>query len=88
MKSTKIKKGLILVSIAAGALAVGCELIVDFDRTKIPVEETPETSIPDANLLETSTPVQDAGDAGDTGTDAQQDAGGEDAGDAGDAEAG
>jgi hypothetical protein len=38
MKTIKVQKALILVSIAAGVLAAGCELIVDFDRTKIPVE--------------------------------------------------
>ncbi len=81
MKSTKIKKGLILVSIASGVLAVGCELLVDFDRTRL--TEDAGTSIADANLLETSAPTQDAGDAGDAQTP------GDDGGDGGeDAEAG
>ena len=37
MKVSRIRKGVVFV-IAAGALGLGCELIVDFDRTKIPVE--------------------------------------------------
>jgi hypothetical protein len=60
MKISKIQKGLVFVTIASGALAVGCELIVDFDRTKIPVEVT-EAAVPDAGAL---------GDAGKPTTDA------------------
>ena len=37
MKFSSIRKGVVLV-VATGALGLGCELIVDFDRTKIPVE--------------------------------------------------
>ena len=37
MKVSRLRKGLLLV-VAASALGLGCELIVDFDRTKIPVE--------------------------------------------------
>jgi hypothetical protein len=51
MKVTRIRKGLALV-IAASALGLGCELIVDFDRTKIPVEGTDATPqpTPDATI--------------------------------------
>ena len=62
MKITKIQKGLILTTIAAGVLAAGCELIVDFDRTRIPVEVA-EASVPDANVPDTSTTVDAAADA-------------------------
>lgn len=87
MKSTKIQKGLLLASIACGVLAVGCELIVDFDRTRIP-SELAEASVPDANLAEASVPARDGGDAGDASTDASTDApGSDDAGDGGDADA-
>lgn len=39
MKFSRIRKGVVLV-VATGALGLGCELIVDFDRTKIPVESS------------------------------------------------
>lgn len=48
MKIRHIKKGLVLLTIASGMFAVGCELIVDFDRTKIPVDVT-EASVPDSS---------------------------------------
>lgn len=74
MRISKFQKGLVLLTVTAGMLAVGCELIVDFDRTKIPVE-TPEASVPDVLVPETSVPTEagadgeapegDAGDAGD-----------------------
>jgi hypothetical protein len=73
MKIRKIRKGIILV-VTAGVLGLGCELIVDFDRTKIPVEgsdsATPvgdssfDTSI-DTNQPDTFVPT-DAADAADT----------------------
>ena len=86
MKISKIQKGLVLISMSAGMFAVGCELIVDFDRTKIPVEIT-EASIPDvvtpdgyvpidASGTETSTADADAGstvDAADAADDADAD---------------
>lgn len=78
MKISKIQKGLALLTITAGVFAVGCELIVDFDRTKIPPEIS-EASLPDVFIPETSAP--DAG--ADTGADADagkaQDASGSDA---------
>ncbi len=54
MKRARIRKGLVLISFAS-IFALGCELIVDFDRTKIPVETT-ETGAPgDATLPEAAT---------------------------------
>lgn len=73
MKVSKIRKAVLLV-IASGAFALGCELIVDFDRTKIPVEGsdsatvTPEAST-DGSSVDSSQPdtstVTDAGDEAD-----------------------
>ncbi|MCA9584534.1 MAG: hypothetical protein KC657_04175 [Myxococcales bacterium] len=75
------KKSLRLAALACGAAVVasmGCELIVDFDRTRIPVEGTdtgipPEASLPEGSTLEASTdaPAEAAADAG---TDASNDA--------------
>lgn len=83
MKIRRIQKGLVLVTLTTGVLAAGCELIVDFDRTKIPVEIS-EASIPDVVIPETSTPTPEAGaDADATAPDA--DASEPDAADAADA---
>jgi len=83
MKTIKLQKALLLVSLGAGLLAAGCELVVDFDRTKIPVDIADSGILIDAAGLggETSTPTgdadapteagSDASDAGDT-PDAQQ----------------
>jgi hypothetical protein len=53
MKVSTIRKGLLFVSFAS-MLALGCELIVDFDRTLIPVEGAdtgiPDVDAPDAEL--------------------------------------
>jgi hypothetical protein len=76
MKLRKVRKGIVLV-VVAGALALGCELIVDFDRTKIPVEgsdglaPTGDSSF-DATLdtFQPDTFVPDADATIDTGTDA------------------
>ena len=76
MKLRKIRKGIVLV-VAASALGLGCELIVDFDRTKIPVEgsdsatPTGDSSI-DASLdrFQPDTFAPDAADAADTAVDA------------------
>lgn len=78
MNPVRIRKGLILLSLAS-MFALGCELIVDFDRTKIPVEST-ETGAPgDAALPDVATDAP----TGDATTDA--DAETPDAADAGDA---
>ena len=79
MKISKIQKGLVVLTVIAGMFAVGCELIVDFDRTKIPVEQ-PEASIPDVNVPETATPTEAGAEGG-------SDAGETDASDGGDADA-
>ncbi len=39
MKLSKIRKGIVLAAVA-GTLGLGCELIVDFDRTLIPTDVT------------------------------------------------
>jgi len=63
MKSRKITKALVLASIVAGTFVAGCELVVDFDRTKIPVDVS-EASVVDANTAETGVVItDDAGDA-------------------------
>jgi hypothetical protein len=73
MKISKITQGLVLLAIASGALVAGCELIVDFDRTRIPIEGG-DATIPDsgaptpdsgAPTPDSGTPTTDAGDAGD-----------------------
>ena len=66
MNRAQIRKGLILISVAS-MFVLGCELIVDFDRTKIPVEST-ETGPPgDATLPDvvTDAPDEAAADGGD-----------------------
>jgi hypothetical protein len=83
MKISKIQKGLVLLTITAGVFAAGCELIVDFDRTKIPVEVN-EASIPDVNVPDTTSPTEAGSDAGDASDGSSSD---DDAGDAGDADA-
>jgi hypothetical protein len=45
MKVSSIRKGVVFV-VMAGTFALGCELIVDFDRTKIPVEGNDSSVIP------------------------------------------
>jgi hypothetical protein len=59
----RFRKGVALV-IAAGALGLGCELIVDFDRTKIPVD-TADGATPTGDssvdaTIDTFVPVVDA----------------------------
>lgn len=72
-------KKLFVLGLVSSMLALGCELIVDFDRTKIVGEEVPETGPVDgninpidANTSETSTP--EAGADADAATDAPADA--------------
>ena len=83
MKLRKVRNRLALV-VASGVLALGCELIVDFDRTKIPVEgvdgATSDSSV-DASI-DTSQPDSAANDSA---TEASTDSGA-DAADAADAE--
>ena len=81
MKLRKVRNRLLLV-VASGVLALGCELIVDFDRTKIPPDGT-DAATSDSSIdasIDTSQP--DSAQA-DTGTDAPDS--GVDAADAADA---
>lgn len=55
-------KKLFVFALVSSMAALGCELIVDFDRTKIVGEEVPETGVPDGTTIDAS-PL-------DTGTDA------------------
>lgn len=79
MKISKIQKGLVFGVLSAMAFLAGCELIVDFDRTKIPVDtadvEVPgEGGSPVDGGTDDATPGDDAGDAGDASDDAPSDA--------------
>jgi hypothetical protein len=83
-RTNKITKLFVLIG-SASAMALGCELIVDFDRTKIPVEAS------DANVTDSAvsdapvdTGTEAAVDSGDAGADAPDDAA--DAADAPDAD--
>lgn len=83
MKTIKVQKALILVSIATGVLAGGCELIVDFDRTKIPVETVDSGGLIDAaSLGDGATPAEDSGNDAGVDSSSTNDAG-EDASDSG-----
>lgn len=83
MHASKSKGRRIAALISVGAIfaMMGCELIVDFDRTRIPVDQTdtgipPEASIPDGTVQEASadapvdSPVDAPSDANDAGSDA------------------
>jgi len=86
MNVSRIRKGVVFV-IAAGALGLGCELIVDFDRTKIPVESSDAAVGTDSSVdasFDTSQPDTSTADAADA-ADASDDA---DAADAADADGG
>ncbi len=71
MTFSRIRKGVVLV-IAAGALGLGCELIVDFDRTRIPVEGSDSAVGSDSSVdasfdvSQPDTSTADAADAADT----------------------
>lgn len=66
-------KKLFVFALVTSMLALGCELIVDFDRTKIVGEEVPETGATETGAIDSST-IDTGTDApaADTGTDAQQ----------------
>jgi hypothetical protein len=68
-------KKLFVFALVSSMAALGCELIVDFDRTKIVGEEVPETGVPDGTTVDAS-PLDTGTDApaADTGTDAPADA--------------
>ena len=60
MKVSSIRKGVVL-AIAAGAFGLGCELVVDFDRTRIPVEQNDGAPGADSSIdasFDTSQPTQ------------------------------
>jgi hypothetical protein len=73
MKLSSIRKGVLFVT-ACATLGLGCELVVDFDRTKIPVEGNDAAIVTgDAAIdapIDTSTPETSATDAAETSTDA------------------
>ncbi|WP_394837441.1 hypothetical protein LVJ94_11085 [Pendulispora rubella] len=75
MNKMMLKRFALLVPFVAAMIVAGCEIAVDFDRTKIPVDDGGAT---DTGVQDTSTPT-DTGT--DTGTDSGNDAG-SDAGDA------
>ena len=67
MKFSRIRKGVVLV-VATGALGLGCELIVDFDRTKIPQEGSDSSVGTDSSVdasFDVSQPDTSSGDAAD-----------------------
>jgi len=89
MKFSRIRKGIVL-GIVASTLVLGCELIVDFDRTLIPVEgsdgavvtgdssidATFDTAVPTDAAADSDAAVQtDAADAADAFDAADADAG-------------
>ena len=72
-----------LFAVASSMLALGCELIVDFDRTKIVGEEVPETGADATTPALDATPTDTGTDAPvDTGIDSPADTGASDASDA------
>jgi hypothetical protein len=77
-----MKKAFVL-ALVSSTLALGCELIVDFDRTKIVGEEVPETGTPETGTID-ATAIDTGADApaADTGTDASAEDAADDAADA------
>lgn len=76
MTTRTLQRSLVLVALAAGVSTVGCELIVDFDRSQIPVE-LPDEGRPDTGPRDDGAVVptpdaseEDAGDAGEPDADA------------------
>jgi hypothetical protein len=79
MKLSSIRRGVLFV-VATATLGLGCELIVDFDRTKIPVEGNDAAIVTDASIdapvdtsvADTSTNDADAAETSvqDSGTEA------------------
>ncbi len=69
MKLSSIRKGVLFVFVGA-VFGLGCELIVDFDRTKIPVEGNDAAIVTgDASLdapFDTSTAAETGTDAADS----------------------
>ena len=90
MKTTQLQKALILVTVVSGVLAAGCELIVDFDRTKIPVESIDSGGLVDAAGLGDGavTDTDSGSDGGNEEASTTEDGGGTDGGADADADAG
>lgn len=65
-----MKKLFLLVALTSGMLLFGCELIVDFDRTKIAGEEVPETGAVDSGGRGEAGPTDSGGNT-DGGGDAE-----------------
>ncbi len=83
MHARRLKKALLLVALGS-SFVLGCELIVDFDRTKIPVEDSGAPTT-DGSPEEAGTDAaEEAGDAATDG-DAGEDADAADANDGADA---
>ena len=76
MNMRSLIKPLFFFALVSSVLALGCELIVDFDRTKIVGDEVPETGPVDATPGTDATTTDTGTDApaADTGTDAPVDA--------------
>jgi hypothetical protein len=76
MKLRSIRRGVLFV-VATATLGLGCELIVDFDRTKIPVEGNDAAILSDASFdAPIEAPAQlDAADAAETADTSVQDSG-------------
>jgi hypothetical protein len=67
MKANQIRRAVLFV-VAASSLALGCELIVDFDRTKIPVEGSDAATSDAATDATLDSSQPDAADASDAST--------------------
>ena len=87
-RNTRSLKKVVLLATLASSFVLGCELIVDFDRTRIPVEGGDATTadvvnppVGDTGTPDTSTPADaapeastDAGFEGDADAEADADA--------------
>jgi len=73
MKKLILRRFTLLVPLAALVVIAGCEIAVDFDRTKIPTDDA-DATLPDGGGDEDVVVPQDA-DNGDTGTTDAGDAG-------------
>jgi hypothetical protein len=74
MNAQRIRKTLLLASMTS-MLLLGCELIVDFDRTKIPVEDAGAIdATPNETSVDAPTDTGNNEAAVDSGTDSAADA--------------
>lgn len=72
MKTSNIRNAVFLL-LAASALTLGCELIVDFDRTRIPADNADAAVVVDAAPAADATPATDASNSDAGPTDAATD---------------